>query len=452
MGIFRKIVIATNIAETSITIDDVVFVVDCGKAKETSYDALNKLACLAPTWISKASAHQRRGRAGRVRPGWCYHLYPKIIYDAMTQYQLPEILRTPLEGLCLQIKSLQFGSISAFLSKALQPPEILAVQNAINLLETIGALDEREELTALGRHLSTLPVDPKVGKMLLMGVVFQCLEPALTIAAALSYRDPFVLPIDKKEEADKAKRAFAEYSYSDHICLLRAFEAWKLAKRNGQERKFCWQNFLSQQTLQMMEDLRNQFCDLLSDIGFIDKSFDPKAYNWYGADTEMVSAVLCAGLFPNVVQCKRRGKGQSFFTKQDGRVYLHPSSVNSFVSSFPLPYLVYSEKVKTTDIFIRDSTNISDYALLMFGGSLAPSQSGQEIEMLGGYLHFSASKRIMQLVQNLRAELDRILQRKIDNPGLDISVVGKGVVAAVVELLHSDNGQQSADNYRMQAN
>jgi len=110
----KKIILATNIAETSITIDDVVFVVDCGKAKETSYDALNKLACLTPSWISKASAHQRRGRAGHVQPGICYHLYPKIIYDAMPLYQLPEILRTPLQELCLQIKSLQFGSISAF--------------------------------------------------------------------------------------------------------------------------------------------------------------------------------------------------------------------------------------------------------------------------------------------------------------------------------------------------
>eukprot|EP01018_Ginkgo_biloba_P016943 Gb_40990 [translate_table: standard] len=446
----RKIVIATNIAETSITIDDVVFVVDCGKSKETSYDALNKLACLTPSWISKASAHQRRGRAGRVQPGVCYHLYPKILYDAMPQYQLPEILRTPLQELCLQMKSLQFGSIAAFLSKALQPPESLAVQNAIDLLKTIGALDEMEELTSLGRHLSTLPLEPKVGKMLLMGAVFQCLGPALTIAAALAYRDPFVLPIEKKEEADNAKRSFAGDSYSDHICLLRAFEAWQVAKRDGRGYQFCWQNFLSPPTLQMMEDMRNQFYDLLADIGFVDKSLGPKAYDQYSADTEMVCAILCAGLFPSVVQCKQRGKRTAFFTKEDGKVDLHPSSVNARVNSFPLPYLVYSDKVKTTSIYIRDSTNISNYALLMFGGSHIPSQSGQGIEMLGGYLHFSASSKTMQLIQNLREELDKLLQRKILEPGLDIPVMGKGVVAAVVELLHSENGQQYVDSYTMQ--
>ncbi|KAI7744279.1 hypothetical protein M8C21_018114, partial [Ambrosia artemisiifolia] len=146
----RKIVLATNIAESSITIDDVVYVIDCGKAKETSYDALNKLACLLPSWISQASAHQRRGRAGRVQPGICYRLYPKMVHDAMLQYQLPEILRTPLQELCLQIKSLQLGAIGSFLAKALQPPDALSVQNAVELLKTIGALDDAEELTPLG--------------------------------------------------------------------------------------------------------------------------------------------------------------------------------------------------------------------------------------------------------------------------------------------------------------
>ncbi|EXC12993.1 putative ATP-dependent RNA helicase DHX36 [Morus notabilis] len=271
----KKIVLATNIAESSITIDDVVYVIDCGKAKETSYDALNKLACLLPSWISKASAHQRRGRAGRVQPGVCYKLYPKMIHDAMLQYQLPEILRTPLQELCLQIKSLQLGTVGSFLAKALQPPDPLAVQNAIELLKTIGALDDREELTPLGCHLCTLPLEPNIGKMLLMGSIFQCLNPALIIAAALAHRDPFVLPIDRKEVADAAKRSFAGDSCSDHIALLKAFEGWKEAKRSGKERAFCWENFLSPVTLQMMDDMRMQFLDLLSDIGFVDKSRGP---------------------------------------------------------------------------------------------------------------------------------------------------------------------------------
>ncbi|KAL6010391.1 hypothetical protein ACLOJK_000822 [Asimina triloba] len=473
----RKIVLATNIAESSITIDDVVYVIDCGKAKETSYDALNKLACLLPSWISKASAHQRRGRAGRVQRGICYRLYPKIIHDAMPEYQLPEILRTPLQELCLHIKSLQLGTISSFLAKALQPPNPLSVENAIELLKTIGALDNAENLTPLGRHLCTLPLDPNIGKMLLLGCIFQCLDPALTIAAALAYRNPFVLPINRKEEADAAKRSFAgdscsgindhvplgygpnprglprkgmylacddsdrtiETGFTDHIALLKAFEAWKGAKHNGREQSFCWQNFLSPATLRMMDDMRNQFRNLLSDIGFVNKSKNSKAYSHYGDDLEMVCAILCAGLYPNVVQCKQRGKRTALYTKEVGKVDIHPSSVNAGVHVFPLPYMVYSEKVKTTSIFIRDSTNISDYALLLFGGNLTPSKTGEGIEMLGGYLHFSASKSVLQLIQKLRLELDKLLQRKIEEPELDIPAEGKGVVAAALELLHSQN-------------
>ncbi|XP_031101813.1 DExH-box ATP-dependent RNA helicase DExH3-like [Ipomoea triloba] len=129
----RKIVLATNMAEASITINDVVFVVDCGKAKETTYDALNNTPCLLPSWISQASARQRRGRAGRVQSGECYNLYPQCVYEAFAEYQLPELLRTPLNSLCLQIKSLQVGSIAEFLSAALQPPEPLAVSSYSSL-------------------------------------------------------------------------------------------------------------------------------------------------------------------------------------------------------------------------------------------------------------------------------------------------------------------------------
>nr|XP_043610150.1 DExH-box ATP-dependent RNA helicase DExH1 isoform X2 [Erigeron canadensis] len=435
----RKVVLATNIAESSITIDDVVYVIDCGKAKETSYDALNKLACLLPSWISKASAHQRRGRAGRVQPGVCYRLYPKMVHDAMLQYQLPEILRTPLQELCLQIKSLQLGAIGSFLAKALQPPDALSVQNAIELLKTIGALDDTEELTPLGRHLCTLPVEPNIGKMLLMGSIFQCVNPALTIAAALASRSPFVLPINRKEEADDAKRSFAGDSCSDHIALLKAFEGWKEAKRSGSERSFCWENFLSMQTMKMIADMRLQFLDLLSDIGFVDKSKGANTYNQYSDDMEMVCAVLCAGLYPNVVQCKRRGKRTALYTKDVGKVDIHPSSVNAGVHLFPLPYMVYSEKVKTSSVYVRDSTNISDYALLMFGGNLIPSKNGDGIEMLDGYLQFSASKSVLGLIKKLRGEVDRLLKRKIEDPKVDVNVEGKGVVAALVELLHNQN-------------
>jgi ATP-dependent RNA helicase DHX36 len=134
-----------------------------------------------------------------------------------------------LEELCLQIKSLGLGTIAPFMAKALEPPPALAVQNAVELLVTIGALDADERLTALGKHLSDLPVAPRVGKMLIMAAVMGCVSPALTVAAGLAYREPFVLPIDKKHEADANKRRLADGTFSDHLALLRAYEGWDRA-------------------------------------------------------------------------------------------------------------------------------------------------------------------------------------------------------------------------------
>ncbi|KAK9140517.1 hypothetical protein Scep_010198 [Stephania cephalantha] len=194
----------------------------------------------------------------------------------MPQYQLLEILQTPLQELCLHIKSLQLAAVLSFLAKALQPPDPLSVQNAIELLKTIGPIDDMEELTPLGRHLRILPLDPNIGKMLLIGSIFQCLNPALTIASTPDYRDPFFPPINRKEDADAAKNSFARNSYSDDIALLKAFDSLMDAKRNGRDGSFCWENFLSPVTLQMMENMRNQFLDLLLDIGFVNQKQRPQ--------------------------------------------------------------------------------------------------------------------------------------------------------------------------------
>ncbi|KAI0507938.1 hypothetical protein KFK09_014066 [Dendrobium nobile] len=317
----RKIVLATNMAETSITINDVVFVVDCGKAKETSYDALNNTPCLLPTWISKASARQRRGRAGRVQPGECYHLYPKCVYDVFADYQLPELLRTPLQSLCLQIKSLRLGSISEFLSRALQSPEALSVQNAIEYLKVIGALDEKQELTILGRHLAILPVEPKLGKMLIFGAIFRCLDPILTVVAGLSVRDPFLTPFDKKDLADSAKSQFSCRDYSDHLALIRAYEGWKDAEKDHSGYDYCWKNFLSAQTMKAIDSLRKQFHFLLKDPGLVDENL--MSYNIWSRDENLVRAVICAGLFPGICSVVNKERSIALKTMEDGQVMLY---------------------------------------------------------------------------------------------------------------------------------
>ncbi|KAK2633260.1 hypothetical protein EUGRSUZ_L00064 [Eucalyptus grandis] len=271
----RKIVLATNMAETS-------------------YDALNNTPCLLPSWISKAAARQRRGRAGRVQSGECYHLYPRCVYDAFADYQLPELLRTPLQSLCLQIKSLQLGSITEFLSRALQLLESLSVQNAVEYLKVIGALDENENLTVLGRQLSMLPVEPKLGKMLILGAIFNCLDPVMSIVAGLSVRDPFLMPFDKKDLAESAKAQFSGRDYSDHLALARAYDGWRDAERQQAGYEYCWRNFLSVQTMKAIGSLRKQFLSLLKDSGTVDQNTEFS--NSWSHDEHLIRAIICAGL------------------------------------------------------------------------------------------------------------------------------------------------------------
>lgn len=430
----RKIVLATNMAETSITINDVVFVVDCGKAKETSYDALNNTPCLLPTWISKASVRQRKGRAGRVQPGECYHLYPRCVHDAFADYQLPELLRTPLQSLCLQIKSLQLGTISDFLSKALQPPELLSVQNAVEYLKIIGALDENENLTVLGRNLSMLPVEPKLGKMLILGALFSCLDPVMTIVAGLSVRDPFLAPFDKKDLADSAKAQFSARDFSDHLALLRAYEGWKDAESHRSGYEYCWKNFLSAQTLKAIDSLKNQFSYLLKDIGLVDNM---ESCNALSHDEHLIRAIVCAGLFPGVCSVVNKEKSISLKTMEDGGVLMYSNSVNAQEPKIPYPWLVFNEKVKVNSVFLRDSTGVSDSVVLLFGGNISRGGLDGHLKMLDGYLEFFMKPDLAATYLTLKKELDELVHKKLLNPKLDIQCQDELLTA--VRLLVSED-------------
>ncbi|KAG2264604.1 hypothetical protein Bca52824_071683 [Brassica carinata] len=430
----RKIVLTTNIAETSITINDVAFVIDCGKAKETSYDALNNTPCLLPSWISKVSAQQRRGRAGRVQPGQCYHLYPKCLYDAFAEYQLPEILRTPLQSLCLQIKSLNFGTISEFLSRALQSPELLAVQKAIGYLKIIGALDENEQLTALGRYLAKLPMEPKLGKMLILGAILGCLDPILTVAAGLSVRDPFLTPLDKKDLAEAAKSQFSR-DHSDHLALVRAYERYKRAEEEAGVYDYCWKNFLSIQSMRAIDSLRKEFFSLLKDTGLIDGT--PATCKSGGNDENLTRAVICYGLYPGICSVVHNERSFSLKTMEDGQVLLYSNSVNARETKIPYPWLVFNEKIKVNSIFVRDSTAVSDSVLILFGGSVSRGDFDGHLKMLGGYLDFFMKPAVAEMYQTLKKELDELIQSKLLNPKMDMQAHRD--LLSVIRLLVSED-------------
>ncbi|CAN0878208.1 DExH-box ATP-dependent RNA helicase DExH3 [Linum grandiflorum] len=433
----RKIVLATNVAETSITINDVVFVVDCGKAKEKSYDALNNTPYLLPSWISKASARQRKGRAGRVQPGECYHLYRRSVYDTFADYQLPELLRKPLQSLCLQIKSLQLGSISEFLSQALEPPEALSVRNAVENLKAIGALDEKENLTLLGKQLSVLPVEPKLGKMLILGTIFKCLDPIMTVVAGLNVKDPFLMPFDKddKDFAKTTKAQFAANSYSDHLTIVRAYDGWKNAERQQSGYEYCRKNLLSAQTLKAIDSFRKDFDTLLREAGLIDQ--DIANYNTWSEDWNLVRAVICAGLSPGI--CSVVNKGLK--TMEDGPVLLYRSSVNRLATEIPYPWLAFNEKLMLDSLFLQDSTAVSDSVLLLFGGRVSSGELGGHLKMLGGNLEFLMKPELADTYLTLKSELEELIQKKLLDPKLDMESSYSDLLNATRTLLSKDNCQ-----------
>lgn len=318
----RKIILSTNIAETSVTIDDCVFVIDAGQQKEKHFDSNRAMESLETVWISRANASQRRGRAGRVMPGICIHLFTKHRHDNNLLAQpIPEIHRIPLEQLMLRIKMLpnfEKQSLDTVLNRSIEPPSAENVQGAIKRLQNLGAF-EKENLTALGSHLALLPVDVRIGKLMLFGAIFQCLDSILTICACLSHKSPFVSPFSKRNEADARKRQFS-VGNSDHLTVLNAYRKWKEAKKKSRYagQVYADENYLSLRTLEMLGEIKFQFLELLISIGFVPvdmprqrkgKSFEDnliditgKELNANSDNSRLIGAILCAALYPNVVK------------------------------------------------------------------------------------------------------------------------------------------------------
>uniref|UniRef100_A0AAR2LJA2 ATP-dependent DNA/RNA helicase DHX36 n=1 Tax=Pygocentrus nattereri TaxID=42514 RepID=A0AAR2LJA2_PYGNA len=453
----RKIVIATNIAETSITIDDVVYVIDGGKIKETHFDTQNNISTMTAEWVSLANAKQRKGRAGRVSPGKCYHLYNGLRASLLDSYQLPEIQRTPLEELCLQIKILKLGPIASFLRKSLDPPSDRAIELAITHLMDLNALDHNEELTPLGFHLARLPVEPHIGKMILFGALLGCLDPVLTIATSLSFKDPFFIPLGKEKIADQRRKILSQNSRSDHLTVVNAFSGWEEAKRRGYkyEREFCWDNFLSANTLQMLQNMKGQFAEHLLAAGFV-SSKDPKdpRANINSDNEKLLKAVIVAGLYPKVAKIrpslhKKRPMPVKVYTKSDGKVCIHPKSVNAEETQFHYTWLIYHLKMRTSSIFLYDCTEVSPFSLLFFGGDISiQKDKDQDTIAVDEWIIFQSPARIAHLVKNLKKELDMLLEEKIKRPcpvdWSDRSSKDCAVISAIVDLITTQESPGAA--------
>ncbi|XP_019193302.1 PREDICTED: DExH-box ATP-dependent RNA helicase DExH6-like [Ipomoea nil] len=373
----RKIILSTNIAETAVTIDDVVFVIDSGRVKEKSYDPYNNVSTLQSSWISKASAKQREGRAGRCQPGICYHLYSKLRSVSLPEFQVPEIKRMPIEELCLQIKLLDPDcNVEEFLQKTLDPPVYETIRNAIIVLQDIGALTIEEKLTELGQRIGSLPVHPLTSKMLLIAILLNCLDPALTLACASEYKDPFTLPMlpteRKKADAAKAELATLYGGRSDQLAVVAAFECWEGAKQKGEESKFCSLYYVSSGTMKMISRMRKQLQSELLRNGFIIQGYMSE-YNLNAQDPGILHAVLVAGLYPMVGRMLpplRGGGGRKNVVETAGgdKVRLHPCSTNFKLSvkNREQPIILYDEITRgDSGLHIRRCSIIGPLLLLL---------------------------------------------------------------------------------------
>lgn len=225
----RRVVLSTNIAETSVTIPDVVFVVDSAKCKEKRYDPERRLSQLVSAWTGTSNVLQRAGRAGRHRPGEYYGIVSKARFASMDIHQTVEMLRTDLASTAMHVTGLQLPGLSVFdvLSSTIQPPEPQRVTAALETLLHVGAIDRDEKLTSLGRVLLHLPVEAAIGKLCLLGSFFRCLDQTLTLAAILTNRDPFLSPPAMKAEADRIKNTWAPTDFrGDPFAILSAYNAW----------------------------------------------------------------------------------------------------------------------------------------------------------------------------------------------------------------------------------
>ena len=456
----RKVIACTNVAETSITIEDIVAVIDTGRVKETRYDPNDNIVRLEEIWASQAACRQRRGRAGRVTAGYCYKLYTRNVEANSPLRPQPEIRRVPLEQLCLSVKATGFDRDPAqFLAQTLTPPESGAVAIAMKLLHTIGALNN-DRLTALGTYLTMIPADLRCAKLLIYGSMFSCLDSCLTIASILTVKSPFVSPRDKREEAKEARSSFPTL-HGDLLLDLAAYNQWddhSQYLRYHELQEWCSSRFLAQNILKDIRSTRSQLLNAVVDAAIVplDYSRDKVSLNRNGDSTSLLRALIASALNPQIVRIEFPDKKYiasmsgakeldpeartiKFYNQENGRVFVHPSSVLFDAQTFSgsAAFVSYFTKMATSKTFIRDLTPLNAYALLLFGGSIELDTSGMGL-IVGGWFRLRGWARIGVLVSRLRLLLDDAMRRRIDNPSMPLEDVG---VFTIVRRLLELNGQ-----------
>ena len=471
----RKIILSTNIAETALTIEDVAFVIDTGRAKEKSYDPHLKTSTLQETWISQASAKQRKGRAGRCKAGVCFHLFSRRRHSFMRPFVESELIRTPLEEICLQCKRLKLApggpddvdGIPSFLSKAMTPPHSKSVNNALELLVDLGAMDEEtNELSDLGLCLSALSLEPRVGKMVIMSHLIGCAKASSSMGVAMSYKSMFAIPPPSlRKVSDNAKIKLSERTESDQITSLNVLRNRDVVSKRGMGPYLGWckSNFLNFSSLNMISDLTKNVSRELERLGF-----PPSTQNGYhnrsgDFNTPILQASICAGLYPNVAY--RRQGDVNFSTKTNQKAKIHLGSVNA-VKSQPLSmkcqvaddqveFVVFGELVKGKAMFTMENTThlVSPLPLILLCGHLhirpihfaSRLENGPDIQKailsVDDWLVFLSEPDTASALVVLRHRLDCAFSRITSDPNNfpDLPPIEMDAVETLIQVLNSSH-------------
>jgi HrpA-like RNA helicase len=387
-----KVILATNIAESSVTINDVLSVIDTGLVREMNFDAESGMSTMETVPTSKASATQRLGRAGRVAPGKCYRLYSRGALHAMFEQPTPEIQRTALEATCLQTCSMTRESVESFLQRAMDPPRADSIIFAMDRLVKLGAIgvnpdDGSQTLLPLGRCLSRLPVDPSTGRMLIMGCVMQCLDPVLTAAACFSSRGLFYIPPGMRDQQREIRKGFC--NTSDLLATVRAFDEleYRIQEDGWQSaRQWASDHFISLAAVNTIRSVRSQLLNELKRIGLVHKNdlvnyrskkkelrVDASVNRNTGVESLHI-ALWASGLPDNLASRREIESFGTLRTRSERHAGLHPSSVAFHRrpprhTPTPLPsWFLYREMAMTSQVFLRDCTALRPEQIVLFGG------------------------------------------------------------------------------------
>ncbi|HEY0479320.1 MAG TPA: ATP-dependent RNA helicase HrpA, partial [Kofleriaceae bacterium] len=359
----RRVVLATNVAETSLTIPGIVYVVDPGLARVNRYSVRTGVSQLLVEPISKASADQRKGRCGRTESGVCFRLYEEQDYDARPAHTDPEIKRISLAGVILRMKALRLGEIERF--PFLDPPQPRAITEGYQVLEELGALGDDGRLTPIGEQLGRLPVDPRLGRMILGGRDEGALREVLIITAALGLQDPRDRPQAAQQRADEAHRPFREDG-SDFAGYLKLWSFWQDARARSSRRqmqKLCRDHFLSYHRMREWEDIHDQLVRVMRELGF-EPSTQP-------VSAEQIHRALLPGLLSKIGMWNPEAR--VYVGARQTRFLIHPSSA---LARKPPPWVMAAELVETSQLFARCVARIDPAWLENAAGALCRRSHG----------------------------------------------------------------------------